>query len=48
LGYPYWLVIDYADSRLASCTVNRGAGEAGSALASVSVPEACRDPAGPG
>jgi hypothetical protein len=47
-GYPYWLVIDYADSGLVWCKVNRGTGEAGSALASVSVPKPCRDPAGPG
>jgi len=29
-GYPYWLVIDYADSKLVWCKVSRGTGEAGS------------------
>jgi hypothetical protein len=47
-GYPYWLVIDYADSKLVWCKVSRGTGEGGSSLASVPVPEPCRDPAGPG
>ena len=47
-GYPCWLVIDYADSKLVWCKVSRGTGEGGSSLASVPVPEPCRDPAGPG
>jgi hypothetical protein len=47
-GYPCWLVFDYADSKLVWCKVSRGTGEGGSSLASVPVPEPCRDPAGPG
>jgi predicted nucleic acid-binding Zn ribbon protein len=47
-GYPYWLVIDYAGSKLVWCKVTPRAGEGGRSLASVTVPEPCRDPAGPG
>jgi hypothetical protein len=47
-GYPYWLVIDYADSKLVWCKVTPRVGEGGRSLASVPVPEPCRDPAGPG
>jgi hypothetical protein len=47
-GYPYWLVIDYADSKLVWCKVTPRAGEGGRSLAAVPVPVPCRDPAGPG
>jgi hypothetical protein len=47
-GYPYWLVIDYAGSKLVWCKVTPRAGEGGRSLATVPVPEPCRDPAGPG
>jgi hypothetical protein len=47
-GYPYWLVVDYADSKLVWCKVTPRAGEGGRSLAVVPVPEPCRDPAGPG
>jgi hypothetical protein len=47
-GYPYWLVIDYADSKLVWCKVTPRAGEGGRSLAVVAVPEPCRDPPGPG
>jgi hypothetical protein len=47
-GYPYWLVIDYDDSKLVWCKVTPRAGEGGRSLAAVPVPEPCRDPAGPG
>jgi hypothetical protein len=47
-GYPYWLVIDYARSKLVWCKVTPRAGEGGRSLASVPVPEPCRDPKGPG
>jgi hypothetical protein len=47
-GYPYWLVIDYGESKLVWCKVTPRAGEGGRSLAFVAVPEPCRDPAGPG
>jgi hypothetical protein len=47
-GYPYWLVIGYADANLVWCKVTPRAGEGGRSLAVVPVPEPCRDPAGPG
>jgi zinc-ribbon domain len=47
-GYPYWLVVDYAGSKLVWCKVTPRAGEGGRSLAVVPVPEPCRDPAGPG
>ena len=47
-GHPYWLVIDYERPRLTWCKVIPRAGEGGSVLVSVPVPEPCRDPEGPG
>jgi hypothetical protein len=47
-GHPYWLVIDFEKARLVWCKVIPRAGEGGSVLVSVPVPEPCRDPAGPG
>jgi predicted nucleic acid-binding Zn ribbon protein len=47
-GYPYWLVVDYADAQLVWCKVTPRAGEGGRSLAAVPVPEPCRDPEGPG
>ena len=47
-GYPYWLVIDYAGSKLTWCKANRHTGEAGSSLATVPLPAPCHDPPGPG
>ena len=47
-GHPFWLVIDYKASKLVWCKVAPRAGEGGSVLVSVPVPEPCRDPAGPG
>jgi len=47
-GHPFWLVIDYKRSKLVWCKVTPRAGEGGSVLVSVPVPEPCRDPAGPG
>ena len=47
-GYPYWLVIDYDTAKFVWCKVTPRVGEGGRALASVPVPEPCRDPAGPG
>jgi type II secretory pathway pseudopilin PulG len=47
-GHPFWLVIDYKRSELAWCKVTPRAGEGGSVLITVPVPEACRDPEGPG
>jgi hypothetical protein len=47
-GHPYWLVIDYEKPELVWCKVTPRAGEGGSVLVSVPVPEPCRDPAGPG
>ena len=47
-GYPYWLVVDYADAKLVWCKVTPRAGEGGRSLASTPVPEPCRDPPGPG
>ena len=47
-GYPYWLVVDYAGSKLVWCKVTPRAGEGGRSLAAVPVPEPCRDPEGPG
>jgi type II secretory pathway pseudopilin PulG len=46
-GHPYWLVIDFADSRYVWCQVTPRAGEGGSVLVSVPVPVPCRDPDGP-
>ncbi len=47
-GNPYWLVVEYADSKLVWCKVTPRAGEGGRSLAVVPVPAPCRDPAGPG
>jgi len=47
-GNPFWLVIDYERSALTWCKVTPRAGEGGSVLITVPVPEACRDPEGPG
>jgi type II secretory pathway pseudopilin PulG len=47
-GHPFWLVIDYDRSKLTWCKVTPRAGEGGSVLVSVPVPEPCRDPDGPG
>ena len=47
-GHPFWLVIDYPRSRYVWCKVTPRAGEGGSVLVSVPVPEPCRDPAGAG
>jgi hypothetical protein len=47
-GHPFWLVIDYESRALAWCKVTPRAGEGGSVLVTVPVPEACRDPEGPG
>ena len=44
-GFPYWLVIDYPTGDLVWCKVTPRAGEGGSSLASVPVPEPCREPA---
>lgn len=44
LGTPFWVVIDYRTSRLVWCKVTPRAGEGGKSLASVPVPEPCRDP----
>ena len=47
-GFPYWLVIDYRAGDLVWCKVTPRAGEGGSSLASVPVPEPCREPAAAG
>jgi type II secretory pathway pseudopilin PulG len=47
-GHPFWLVIDYKRSKLTWCKVTPRAGEGGSVLVTVPVPEPCRDPEGPG
>jgi hypothetical protein len=47
-GHPFWLVIDYKRSALTWCKVTPRAGEGGSVLITVPVPEPCRDPEGPG
>jgi hypothetical protein len=47
-GHPFWLVVDYERSELAWCKVTPRAGEGGSVLVTVPVPEACRDPEGAG
>jgi hypothetical protein len=47
-GHPFWLVIDYERSKLTWCKVTPRAGEGGSVLVTVPVPEPCRDPEGPG
>jgi len=47
-GHPYWLVVDYEKEQLVWCKVTPRAGEGGSVLVSVPVPEPCRDPVGPG
>jgi predicted nucleic acid-binding Zn ribbon protein len=47
-GFPYWLVVDYADAQLVWCKVTPRAGEGGRSLAAVPVPVPCRDPTGPG
>jgi hypothetical protein len=47
-GHPFWLVIDYRRDKYVWCKVTPRAGEGGSVLTSVPVPEPCRDPAGPG
>jgi hypothetical protein len=43
-GTPFWVVIDYRTARLVWCKVTPRAGEGGRSLASVPVPEPCRDP----
>jgi len=47
-GDPFWLVVDYERGRLTWCKVTPRAGEGGSVLITVPVPEPCRDPEGPG
>jgi hypothetical protein len=47
-GYPYWLVVDYGESKLVWCKVTPRASEGARSLAAVPVPEPCRDPPGPG
>ena len=47
-GDPFWLVVDYERGKLVWCKITPRAGEGGSVLVSVPVPEPCRDPAGPG
>ena len=47
-GDPFWLVIDYERDALVWCKVTPRAGEGGSVLITVPVPEPCRDPEGPG
>jgi hypothetical protein len=47
-GHPFWLVIDYRRDAYVWCKVTPRAGEGGSVLVTVPVPEPCRDPAGPG
>jgi hypothetical protein len=47
-GHPFWLVIDYDKPGYVWCKVTPRAGEGGSVLISVPVPEPCRDPDGPG
>ena len=47
-GYPYWLVIDYADAKLVWCKISPRASEGGRSLAFVTAPEPCQDPPGPG
>ena len=47
-GDPFWLVIDYERGELVWCKVTPRAGEGGSVLVTVPVPEPCRDPEGPG
>jgi hypothetical protein len=44
LGHPYWVVIDYERAALVWCKISPRAGEGGRSLATVPVPEACRDP----
>jgi hypothetical protein len=48
LGHPFWLVIDFRRESYVWCKVTPRAGEGGSVLVSVPVPEPCRDPDGPG
>ena len=47
-GYPYWLVIDYADAKLVWCKISPRASEGGRSLGFVTAPEPCQDPPGPG
>ena len=47
-GDPFWLVVDYKRDALVWCKVTPRAGEGGSVLITVPVPEPCRDPEGPG
>jgi len=44
-GYPFWAVVDDVTGRFVWCKVTPKAGEGGRSLASVPVPEPCRDPA---
>jgi hypothetical protein len=48
LGYPYWVVVDYADATLVWCKITPRASEGARSLAFVPAPEPCRDPEGPG
>jgi hypothetical protein len=43
-GTPYWLVLDYRSGAMTYCKITPKAGEGGKLLASVPVPDACRDP----
>ena len=44
IGLPYWLVVDYRSGKLTFCKISPKAGEGGKSLATVPVPEVCRDP----
>lgn len=43
-GFPFWAVIDYRRATIAWCKVTPRAGEGAKSLASVPVPQPCRDP----
>ena len=47
-GHPFWLVIDFQRAKYVWCKLTPRAGEGGSVLVSVPVPQPCRDPDGPG
>ena len=44
IGQPYWLIADYATSRMTFCKITPRPGEGGKALAAVPVDPACGDP----
>ena len=43
-GNPYWLVIEFDTAELAFCKISPKVGEGGKVLATVAIPEPCRDP----